>query len=93
MKLFDFDKFKFQIIEVTWFDPYDSSETYDFETEPIKEYYSTIGYCGGVQNDQVILGFNLDKSSGNFRGYGVIPLSLITRVRTFKENESHGKTY
>ena len=41
----------------------------------------------GVSNDHVVIGYNKDRSElGKYKGYGAIPLSLVTNVSIMDRN-------
>ena len=78
-----------RLVVITWYDPYDASEELNAKDigDIKKAYYETSGFLIGVSNDQVLLGNNKDlENEGTYKGYGVVPCSLITRVDIMDRN-------
>ena len=78
-----------RLIVITWFDPYDVNEELNIKDigDIKKAYYETSGFFIGVSNDQVLLGNNKDlDNEGVYKGYGVVPCSLITKVDIMDRN-------
>jgi len=81
-----------RLVVVTWFDPYDASDDISIAELKIKrQLFRTPGYLMGVHNDHLVLGnnqeYNDEKISGDYKGYGAIPIPLITNVEIMDRNK------
>jgi hypothetical protein len=81
-----------RLVVITWYDPYDDSEEIQVGALEIKRaYYKTPGYLMGVDNDHVVLGHNQEyeqeRHTGTYKGYGAVPMSLITNVEIMDRNK------
>jgi hypothetical protein len=82
-----------RLVVVTWFDPYDDSDEVTIgELKITKAYYRTSGYLMGIDNDHAVLGYNQEydhdeKPTGTYKGYGAIPMPLITNVEIMDRNK------
>ena len=77
-----------RLVLVEWFDPYDNSEEVTIaDLDVQKAVYESCGFLMGVSNDHVVIGYNKDMSEiDKYKGYGAIPLSLVTNVSIMDRN-------
>lgn len=79
---------KNRLILVEWVDAYDSSDEINIKDFKLtKQIYETPGFFIEVVDDHLIMGINRDTNNeGTYKGYGSIPVSLITNVQLMDRN-------
>jgi|TARA_R110002012_G_scaffold78610_2_gene200227 hypothetical protein len=77
-----------RLVIIEWFDPYDESDEITIDTLNVQRAtYESCGFLMGVSNDHVVIGYNKDMSEkGKYKGYGNIPMSLITNAHLMDRN-------
>ena len=77
-----------RLVIIAWFDPYDESDEITIDSLHVQRaLYESCGFLLGVSNDHVVIGYNKDMSEkGKYKGYGNIPMSLITNAHLMDRN-------
>ena len=77
-----------RLITIEWFDPYDDSDEITVDNLNIQRAeYESSGFLIGISNDHVVIGYNKDANEkGKYKGYGSIPMALITNAHLMDRN-------
>lgn len=77
-----------RLVIIEWYDPYDGSDEISVDNLDIQRAeYESCGFLIGVSNDHVVIGYNKDSNEkGKYKGYGSIPISLITNAHLMDRN-------